>query len=235
MGIDKSIVYERYGKCIYVPSNIHNKLKQSSGSFFDTKDFASEFESSRYLSKKDEYNELIVIGFCGKLYVGIKYVKTYYSKKNCTPITKTEIIYDHNKIRKNLKKEDDEYKKSKYYWRKSSSNVKNFENYLLKLKSIDSTKWHREFNSPIFAYGNPIKLDWEFNKAEDGNFYINPCLKDYQFMKVFDPYTAFQEIQMYISGILGTKENDTIDISNEDRIVQYGYDKWSFRREPTKK
>jgi hypothetical protein len=50
-----------------------------------------------------------------------------------------------------------------------------------------------------------------------------------------DAFTAFQSIQSYISGILGTKENDIIEISNNSKIVKAGFDlKTSFRKDKKK-
>jgi len=66
-------------------------------------------------------------------------------------------------------------------------------------------------------------------------FFINPVLKDYEFYKIFDSYQAFQEIQMFISGVLGSKEKDIIMIEDKYKIASHGFDKWSFRKEPEKK
>lgn len=57
-------------------------------------------------------------------------------------------------------------------------------------------------------------------------------LKDVKFFKVKDPYTAFQELDMYISGVLGQQAKEVINISDKDRIVQHGFDNSSFRKEP---
>jgi hypothetical protein len=46
---------------------------------------------------------------------------------------------------------------------------------------------------------------------------------------------AFQEIQMFISGVLGIDENPTVEVSDKDKIISRGFDyKWSFRKEPKK-
>lgn len=63
----------------------------------------------------------------------------------------------------------------------------------------------------------------------------NPMLKDYGFMKVKDPYTAMQDIHMYLSGVIGMADRDTAEVGNDDRIKQRGFDKYSFRRDPTKR
>lgn len=61
---------------------------------------------------------------------------------------------------------------------------------------------------------------------------LNVCLKDYRFMTVKDPFTAFQEIHGYLSGVLGGLDRDMAAVNNDDRIKQRGFTKWSFRKEP---
>ena len=49
-----------------------------------------------------------------------------------------------------------------------------------------------------------------------------------------DTYTAFQEIQMYISGVLGTNEDghDT-NQTEKEKVRQHGFDpKYGFRTRP---
>jgi hypothetical protein len=45
---------------------------------------------------------------------------------------------------------------------------------------------------------------------------------------------AYQNIFSFISGVLTTKGKTIPEISNEDKIQKSGFDKWSFRKEPTK-
>jgi len=60
-------------------------------------------------------------------------------------------------------------------------------------------------------------------------------LKQYAFARMADPFTAFQEIQMYISGVLGTNENDMVQISDTDMRDAKGHDNMSFKKYPTKR
>lgn len=64
-----------------------------------------------------------------------------------------------------------------------------------------------------------------------GNTYIGGCLKDFQFAKVFDPYTCLQEIEMYISGVLGGRSPAMVETSDIIRLESHGFDKvTSFRK-----
>ena len=64
---------------------------------------------------------------------------------------------------------------------------------------------------------------------------LNPCLKNYNFFRQRDTFNAYQDISMYISGILGLNDPDIVHISDEDMKSQKGFDDWSFKKLPTKK
>ena len=143
-------------------------------------------------------------------------------------------------IRKKLDSSKDKAKK--WHWNRNyNSDLENFNNYVMKLNAYDATKWFREFHSPIFALTSPPVNDtywWrqEFGfKNDDSKLYINPKLKDYHFAKVMDPYTTFQEIQMYVSGVLGVSKDGTeFPATEKEKVAQHGMNKWSFRRPPSK-
>lgn len=60
-------------------------------------------------------------------------------------------------------------------------------------------------------------------------------LKPFRFYKVKDSYTAFQELDMYISGVLGQQAKEMVNISDKDRIYQHGFDGYSFKKPPEEK
>lgn len=64
---------------------------------------------------------------------------------------------------------------------------------------------------------------------------LNPCLKDISFYKVMVEHIAYQELSMYVGGVLPRDEAMTAIISDKDRIIQHGFDKYSFKKAPSKK
>ncbi len=63
--------------------------------------------------------------------------------------------------------------------------------------------------------------------------WVNPKLDAIQFQKVMDPYTLTQEIEMMVAN-QSNPENNLIQVANNDRIVQHGFDlKQSFRKRKT--
>jgi len=59
---------------------------------------------------------------------------------------------------------------------------------------------------------------------------INPMLKNYNFASLVDPYTAYQEISMYLGNQLAVKMNPNIKRTDNDIRDSKGFDGWSFRR-----
>ena len=53
---------------------------------------------------------------------------------------------------------------------------------------------------------------------------------DVEFFRTCNPYTTYQNLSMFIGGILTKETNPTVDISDKDMVIKKGLDKWSFRR-----
>lgn len=75
----------------------------------------------------------------------------------------------------------------------------------------------------------------EAYKHDDPKYYVNPMLSEYQFYKMYDPYSAFQEVEMFIGGVLGDPGNPMADIDDKHLAKQKGFDCYSFKTLPTKK
>lgn len=226
-GIDKTIVYDR--KLIDV----------------DEKDIPAFFAKRRYFTKEKEssFHDLysynltkkgretypayshFVVGFCGKLYVGWKLYNRgkeihCYSNEVITTIT---YDFDYIKTIVELK-----------HW--GGLLLEDTVNYI---RSSNAIQLFRDCNSPVFIYDgdfNRTSIDkkvWGYK--QNSKFFINPILKDYEFYKIFDTFQAFQEISMFMGGVLGNKEKDIVEVADKYKIGQHGFDKWSFRKMPENK
>lgn len=59
----------------------------------------------------------------------------------------------------------------------------------------------------------------------------NDCLKELEFFRIMDTYTAYQEIQMFLGNV--AQPNKPIpEIPDKDMVSIKGFDKWSFRKPP---
>jgi hypothetical protein len=67
---------------------------------------------------------------------------------------------------------------------------------------------------------------------EEGQYVVtsNPRLGQYDFVTVFPPYQAYQELQMWVTGVLPAPNAPMLVVSERDRVMQHGFDKWSFRK-----
>jgi hypothetical protein len=77
-----------------------------------------------------------------------------------------------------------------------------------------------EHRTPIVTY-----------RARDDRYIINDELKQYDFIRQADPYTAYQEISMFLGG-LAYPEKPIPPVSDKDMIIAKGFDDWSFRKPP---
>lgn len=168
-----------------------------------------------------------LIGFCGKLYPVLAVYKGAGDKNtfcySADDIAKfVEANYRKNEI------ERFHETKSKHRWRRPVS-MAQFVKFFEKCEEEKAKQPNPEiFKHPIFV------LDMQY-KYKDGKHLQqvtwNPCLRPYEFFRVLDPYTAFQELQMYL-GSLAVPQKPIPVPSDKDMVVAKGFDKWSFRKPP---
>lgn len=163
------------------------------------------------------------IVFCGKVYYGIELYTVYTLKGEVR-----EYMYTLDQVRTIYRKHGAKLrKKPKYQYRWQNHNKLDNVDDINRYLRVDST--HEQFlidkKIAIGAY--------EFQPTFD-TFTVNPCLKDFGFQKVFSPYQAFQELDMFVSGVLPDTDNAMANISDEDLLKGKGFDCYSFKKEPTK-
>ena len=87
----------------------------------------------------------------------------------------------------------------------------------------------RKHHVPIFVVGGDRQRQ---------RIVLNACLKRVEFYTQFDNFRAFQEISMYMGGVLGTHgghktkykgEPMSSEVSDRDLLIAKGFDKHSFR------
>jgi hypothetical protein len=86
---------------------------------------------------------------------------------------------------------------------------------------IDDPALNLHLNSPVVVYEQYSKV------------IVNPCLKEYGFQKFMDPYTAFQEISMFMSGVLTNNPEPPNTQTDKAKVTSHGFDpKYGFRTPP---
>lgn len=224
-GQDESVVYERKPLEFDVkprkgtPPKRIQELNEFISKYtkFDSGRYVSYFPDTLY-SKKDVRFEVVpfTIIFCGKLYKGLEVQKhaIYAPPKHAYLYTFEEFV-DFTK----------------------TNGVK----ITKKSPSYSKTTIAAKFKQ-YFTYNNSPDIDWLIISKvtiaikKGNNIYINPRLKDYNFQKVFDSWSAYQEIDMWISGTLAWPQNFMVEIEDKYKITGHGFDpKYGFRTRPKNK
>lgn len=181
---------------------------------------AATFPSLDYKQTKEfakiEFVNSCLIGFCGKFYKA--YTIRVYERKIDITLGKYELDVLYNQ------QELDFYNINK---------ERLFLNREAKLFEVENREYLHEL---FFKYKTPCYVIKHLNRTRDQDkLIINPNLKKYKFYKIKDAFTAYQEISMFIGGTLAVPFKPIFEISDKAKIQSHGFDKWSFKKLPTKR
>lgn len=186
------------------------------------------FENIRDLtlerSRINQHIHTVIIGFCGKIYpvIHMEYIDQSQNRKTAYCYSSQDIM-DTLKIRN----EPNWFVKPRYDWHKfTKKDVDRLFDELEGSECLESI--FRDYNCPIFT----ITVGQYCTKRTHYRGAIlatNPILLPYDFQRKFDPYTAFQEIAMYISGVLGVDSVKMVQISDKDMRDAKGFNDISFK------
>ncbi len=161
-----------------------------------------------------------IIGFCGKIYPVLSLhhpVDSYGTVAFCHSLEDVDDF-----LRKNFKaKSFASYFSNKKWHYSTRGTIQNFFNETI----AQQNKYEHIFQEnrcPIFIYRE---------HHTDVSITFNGRLKDFQFYRRFDPFTAFQEIQMYLGGI-AFPNKPIPKIPDKILAEAKGFDKYSFRKDP---
>ena len=101
-----------------------------------------------------------------------------------------------------------------------------------RLVSLDIEALHVKYKTPVLLLevgrgGGYFKQEQEFL------VFTNPKLKDYHFESVVDPFTAWQEITMYLGGVIGQPDRPMHQLTDVELRNKHGFDNWSFKKMPS--
>lgn len=219
LGIDPNLVYIRHTE------------KTSSLKFYRKKESQKIklFDNKIYNILNERYyvypsvKKRITIWFCGKVYYIYAFkVNNEYNLPKDPIDTDMVLIHDPHKQKEYLLDilteplQNRQSKNKDFYNKVIDREFKRIQNE----PDVDFIELHRICNSPIILNTG----------SDDSNeIILNPKLSDYSFAKHVDPWSAFQELSMFISSYIKTHGNDIIEVSDESKIKSHGYNKWSFR------
>lgn len=219
-GVDKKIVYNRH-------STEHQQNRKKNPKIIEAiKDIVRQLEDQGTRFSTSPYVPFHV-GFCGKIYTG------FYARVDA----KTGIP-----VRAFTHKEADTLPKAFYWgekdflpgefdkarkepWRHSRADGRHTlrDWYVLNEKLLvhDALDVFIDHKVVSFVYlGHSLITE--------------PCLKGYNFQRMVGGVDAFQQIAMFISGVLGMAEREMIVTEDKYIIMSKGFDQHSFRKAATK-
>ena len=166
----------------------------------------------------DGYNGIHhqIIMFAGKIYPMV----CIHMEKNEDRNTRDNWFYSMEEIEEFFEKYTMSFRHNRgrhFFGENSEKNLRNFfsTNY-----SVDSY---------TFLVENKISIC----VVSRDNIKFNVKLSDYDFYKKFDTYTAYQELDMWISGILSYPQNIMLEVDDKIKVTKHGFDnKYSFRTRP---
>lgn len=200
--------------------------------------------NNRYVRNRKFYLTEHIVGFCGKIY------PVLHIRKDATddPIVchnmedVLKFINEGEFKKKELEGFYGKKKKHYNYWRTNwhDTSKGSFEKFFEKCaeQQEQHEKIFRDSNSPIFVatyrdryvYDNTRKPNWS-----PSTITFNAGLKEHCFYRIFPTALAYQEISMYLGGVLGIGNPVVPEISNDDMVESKGFDlKTSFRKEKKK-
>lgn len=230
-GIDKTCVYKRNKQELKGEFVFGDEVRKTlRSSWPHAEDFSRTKRGSVTTWRVFKY----VIGYCGKLYPMILVEKVTPAK------TQTFGLYSPDEVSEFFEKENINLARSLYaYFSLREFSVKSKESMTQFFEGEQFKSLEQEFHKnkcPVFVYGRFPKPDSVMRFGGEEQLVLNPKLKDFKFMKMKDPQTAFQDIFMFLSGVLGVSAPETVELSDKELAKKKGHgDKYSFRKPPGKR
>lgn len=108
-----------------------------------------------------------------------------------------------------------------------------FQDMLAIVQQVDWLAVHQEYGAPVLAFESKETYTagrWSRKTIVKRN----PSLLAAGFATEKNAVAAYQEIAMYLGGVMISNGRDMVELNNAERITKHGFDEWSFRRPPTK-
>jgi hypothetical protein len=172
----------------------------------------------------------VIIGFCGRIFPGVRYKliprgKTWEKTIKGVTFDKDVII---GYLEEHGLKRDKRVKKGRRFNHKYLDAFDKIEEFFAQdLMMLTDIFYH--YKVPAFAIECPTDY-----YGREGTLELNPILKEYDFQNVMPHMRAFQEIEAYLSGVIGAEGPILYQLSDKEKITKAGFDKWSFRTMPEK-
>lgn len=185
----------------------------------ETKVDGVTMDFSTYSGASNHSVTLVILGYCGAFY------KIYVVQ---TELHKIRYVFHEFEAFKNFMLANGYGSKYEFgearWWPSGYQKFRDFNT-----KPLE--KVFHEQQTPLFT----VKHQRDYRKPNKIVATLGPCLKDLEFYKIKDSYTAYQDIFQYVAGVLNRPDAKMVKIADVDKIHKHGFDKWSFRQKGPKK
>jgi len=217
-GQDSSLIYNRVRTVIPVKKD--EAPMKDLFRFIDSTDY----QVKKGIVRASQY----FIGFCGKIYPCVRFTtisdNLFTTKVTfCFDAESVNITMEDLKLFKTIK-EASTYRRIHWGYEASKSEQSLTEFFAL------AGEQHRKFiidnKYLVFVFR---ECNNKSGRGYSREIVLNPKLAVYGLVKLIDPYSTFQELSMFLGGVLCNEAAPMIQIEDKYRIEGRGFDKWSFK------
>jgi len=184
--------------------------------------------------------DYMVIGFCGKVFPIFR----------CPNVddSKVDHLYDRPKVKFKTFTKPSEFTNlfNKVYKDRMVCGESRWRHVPFGFTDSACERWNEKYNhqvtteifialkSPIFII-KPMRFPDENPPRMGSKIEVNPNLADLNFQRVVEPYTAYQEVDMFLGNQLVGNFEPMPDFGDELKRDAHGMDDWSFKQKGPKK
>lgn len=98
----------------------------------------------------------------------------------------------------------------------------------------DWTALHLDHDAPVLLLFNQQEPSWWGKSSQAPSWLVrNPRLKDVRLGSLLDSYALFQEVSMFIGGVMPGQQSPMVQVSDRTQVLKKGFDPvYGFRRRP---
>lgn len=221
-GVDMTVVYDR-AETIVEHSQLRTDILAACA-------YATHDDRFTNMYKYSEH-DLMYVGVAGKIYVGLTFEildgdqkKQLFAPLGQDPSTTLYVWRKNNLTEEQLRQESTTSKWQPQYNRTVGD----------WFRLNDSRRVHE--NIELFTKHNIVNFAvTKVRGSREPQVLLNPCLQRLGFQRMMDGFTLFQEISMFVTGVLAQKDQMTHVATDKELLYARGHDDKSFKTPPTKK
>ena len=185
-------------------------------------------------SIKIEFSRVMVF-FCGKLYRGIHCQKSisnpygFFSPEE----DGSKVFYNMEELLEYVTFNGITLEGEKRWSWQEDKILDNIEKFLSQQATTELEEYCITNRYVTLTYSEYTDFNYT-TREHDPEWWANGKLLTFQFYRVYNAFQAYQELDMFISGTLPQSTQMPIEIEDKYRIPQHGFNKYSFRKSPTK-